>query len=358
MVSGVFTLPLPVHKRRRQTGSPQQGRSAAAVAEFVAGPENALVRSVVQLMLRDESDSSPLLIFGPSGVGKTHLALGSAALWQQTHPARTLLITDGGGFAREFALARDAKGLADFQRRFARARLLVIDDLDGMPRHQAVQTELIGLLDRASRQRRTLLVTCRELPSPRHGILPALASRLLSGLAVPVRPPELAARTLLVNRLAAQCGVPLRDSQAEAIAAELALPVPALADEVKRLFSDAVGQRKTVDELIANTTRRPTRSGPTPSINSITTVVGRHFGVTAAELCGVSRRQAVAQARAFAMYLSRQLTGLSTATIGRFFGNRHHSTVIHACQVTRERLAADSALQQAAREIGAHLKTP
>jgi chromosomal replication initiator protein len=321
------------------------------VADFVAGPENALAGTVVQLLLKDDFPLSPWLIYGPPAVGKTHVALGLAALWQRQYSPRSLMITDGGGFARDYVLARDTKGLPDFQRRLARPGLLLIDDLDSMPRQEGVQAELVRLLDSRSRQGRSVLVTCRDIPSPRQGILPALSSRLLCGLAVPLRPPQAAARAALVTRFASHRGQPLSEQQAAAIADRFALPAPQLADAVNRLVSDAATQQKTIDELIPATAHAPPRRGSLPSLGSIATAVAHHFGMPAAELRGRSRRQAVAQARAAAMYLGRELTALSTTAIGRFFGGRHHSSVVHACRATQERLEADAVLQEAIRKI-------
>jgi chromosomal replication initiator protein len=321
----------------------------------VAGPENVLAGTVVQFLLQGDSQLSPLVIYGPPAVGKTHLALGLAALWQRQYPQRSLMITDGNGFARDLALARDTKGLLGFQRRLARIGLLVIDDLDSMPRQHGVQAELVRLLDDSSRQGRSLLITCRDLPSPRQGILPALSSRLLAGLAVPLRLPDVAARTALVNRFASQCGQPLRENQAAAIAARFALPATQLADAVNRMVSDAATQQKTIDDLIQSITHEAPRPKSLPSLNRIATGVARHLGVTAAELRGRSRRQAVAHGRATAMYLARELTSLSTTAIGRFFGGRHHSTVVHACYATRQRLESDAALQEAIRDLRENL---
>jgi chromosomal replication initiator protein len=83
----------------------------------------------------------------------------------------------------------------------------------------------------------------------------------------------------------------------------------------------------------------------------IATAVGRQFGFRVAELKGPSRRQAVSRARAMAMYLARQMTSHSTAAIGRHFGGRDHTTVMHACQVTQQRLDTDPAVRQAAEQI-------
>ena len=187
MVSGVFTLELPVCRHTLRASRPRGSQPAARRAPFIAGPENGLARFAATALLDSETEFSPLLIYGPPGVGKTHLALGYAGLWKERRPSQFVAITDGADFARDFSVACDTRGLPDFRRRLTRCDLIVIDGIDALSPKKAAQAELVRLLDDAHRRQQSMIVTARQLPSANSGLLPAVCSRLLAGLMLPVR---------------------------------------------------------------------------------------------------------------------------------------------------------------------------
>lgn len=352
MVSGVFTIPLPTHARRAGASRTRaagfaQVNSPPGSSDFLAGPENALVRAATEAIVDRRASFSPLLLYGPSGSGKTHLALGLASAWKQQNPTGSLLLTDGKELGRELVIATHSRGLPDFRRRMAALQLIVIDDLERFPKTRSGRAELLRLLDSSHRSRQQLLVTLRELPSGRPGKTAAVASRLLAGLAIPLQLPELDARTALVSRFAARLGTVLNPAQSRAVAESFPLAPPQLAAVVQQLVKDATRTAKPIDNQLIAACRRRWRSTPVPSLPDVTSAVAAQFGLTAADLRGKSRKQAVARARAMAMYLARRLTSTTITEIGRHF-RRDHTTVIHACRVSQQRIQADAAVRQVA----------
>jgi chromosomal replication initiator protein len=295
--------------------------------------------------------SSPLLIFGPSGVGKTHLAIGLAAIWSQQHPERPILLTDGTALTRDFTIATDTRGLPDLRRRISRAGLILLDDLDAVPPRHGIEAELLRLLDDGSRPEQFLLLTARQLPLAMPGRSPALASRLLSGLAMPLREPGAAARAALALQAAASRGVTLSADQAALIADAFPLCPEALSKMVIQLVAEAESLRKSIDRQMVASWCRRLRARTALSLEAITAAVASRLGVRAAELIGPCRRQSITRARGLAMQLARQLTDKSMSAIGRHFGGRDHTTVVHACRATRRRLQTDPALRRASAEL-------
>ncbi len=362
MVSGVFTIPLPSHVRvacgsRVARRGDAQVNSPTVSAEFVAGPENVLVRAALAAILDRRASFSPLLLYGPPGSGKTHLALGLAAAWKRDNPSRSLLVTDGKELGRDLAIATHSHGLRDFRWRMSGLPLIVIDDLDQFPKTRAARIELLRLLDNSQSSRQQLLVTLRELPSAQRGKTAAVASRLLAGLAIPLHLPQLDARAALISRYAAQLGTVLDPAQSRAVAASFPLAGAQLAAVVQQLLKDASRAARPVDQQLIAACRRRWRSSPAPSLSEVTVVVAAQFGLAAADLQGKSRKQAVARARAMAMYLARRLTSATITDIGRHFG-RDHTTVIHACRVSQERIRTDAAVRQVADTLTRKLTAP
>jgi chromosomal replication initiator protein len=350
MVSGVFTIPFPA-RRIRVAHSRARPPADCSPREFVAGPENALARAAATVAAEADQRFSPLLIYGPTGVGKTHLALGLSSIWMELHPTRSALITDGATFARDFAVALDTKGLPDFRRRISRAGLIVVDGVDQLPPTRGTHREFAWLLDHASHRDCVVLATARRLPLVIGQQSHSLASRLLSGLIVPLRQPALAARSALATRMAAARGVSLSPEQASLIAAAFPGSVGALGKIVARVLAAADSSAQRIDQAMIDSCRRQCYERPAPRIAAIIAAVGKRLGIKTADLTGPSRKQAISRARGLAMHLSRELTDKSMAAIARQFHRSDHTTVAHACRATRERLRSDPALRRATDEL-------
>jgi chromosomal replication initiator protein len=350
MVSGVFTIPFPA-RRVRATHCPARPPADGSLREFVAGPENALVRTAATVAAEGDQRFSPLLIYGPAGVGKTHLALGLSSIWMEMHPSRSALITDGSTFARDLAVALDTKGLRDFRRRISRAGFIVLDGVDQLPPTRGTHREFARLLDHATQRNCVVLATTRCLPLAIGRRSPSLASRLLGGLIVPLREPGPATRSQLAIRIAAVRGVSLPPEQASLLAAAFSGSVAAFAQTVARVLAAADCSPSRINQAMVDNCRRQRYERPPPPIAAIIAAVGKRLGIKTADLTGPSRKQAIARARSLAMHLSRELTGDSMASIARQFHRSDHTTVAHACRVTRVRLRTDPALRRTADEL-------
>ncbi len=358
MVDGVIDIPLPGRPLARSsslsggTSSRADSGEKAALGEFLAGPENRLVEVAVAGVLdADSADFDPIVFHGPPGTGKSHLTQGLLAAWKARHPRRRAVGTTGVDFARELAHAIEAQAMDEFRHRYRKARLLVLEDLGDLAKRPAAQEELIHTLDALLAASHRVIITARAPIREMGGLLPALQSRLISGLSVPLSRPGPAARRIIIERLAELHRIELPDTAARLLAEGLDGTVRELAGALMQLDVPARMRRGAIDadSVRAFLARRNGRHRP--ELAEIGVATARCFSLKLSELRGASRRRTLVVARGVAMLLARRLTALSLEQIGQYFGKRDHTTVMHACRKTETLLKTDPAVRQAVEKL-------
>jgi chromosomal replication initiator protein len=333
LTTALFTLPLPTASA---AGPPLRNRDEIASSSFFAGPENALVRSIVRLVDGPIGGNSPLVLYGPTGVGKSTLALALAERRRQNFRLESVIITTGSDFARSLAEAVEADSIADHRALHQRCDLMVIDDLQRLASKPAAQQFLVSTLDALQKRGSLVIATFNRPPQATSGISPTLASRLMGGLVVRLALPGPLARRELARQAASRANVLLSDEAIDHIANAN--------DQSTAHYLSAFKIRELVLRLAANQ-----EIGPQPELvkqhkavcRRVTTIVAKQFSLTVSELRGKTRRQVVADARGLAMYLVRRLTAMSYADVGRQFGDRDHTTVLHACRKVETQMKRD-----------------
>lgn len=338
-----------------------------ALPYFITGPENRLAIFVCTGSEDLLQSGNPLLLVGPTGSGKSvlamHLAAREATRYAVEHsPSGLISATDGPAsvtylpaidFARQYADAVDNDDLPQLRSEIDLAPVLVIDDIHMINDKPAAQEELASRIETRSFAALVTVVTCRLLPSEIRGMRPALVSRTLPGLTIPVSPPGLQARRLILHELALVHALQITPTLLDLLSAGLEpnLSVRALESAIKQiaLWCRMNESAATID-AIQSTIDASGRSGDI-SLASITSSVARHFKLRSSDLKSSSRRQKNVRARSLAMTLARKLTSKSLHHIGEHFGGRDHSTVLHAIRKTESLLAEDSDLRRAADEV-------
>ena len=316
---------------------------------FYVGPENALVAAAVT-PLRNEltAQFSPLVLVGPTGVGKTHLASGLYALWHDRDiPA---IYQTAGMFAEGLAAAIDGEHVGAFRQAQRGAHLWILEEigvLAGKP--AAAQQEFLFTLDTLQRRGATVVVTSRVPIAELSGLGPALQARLSAGLTVLLTIPGPEARTEILGELAQALGMDLGESARAWLAARLVRSVPDLAAVLLELKAALPAGNLELAEV-----RRLFEQGAPRRRQGMVRILGataRHFGLRAEDLKGASRNRTVATARGVAMYLGRKLTDNSLEKIGSYFGRRDHTTVLHNCRKIDKLLQSDPSIRQAVEKL-------
>ncbi len=351
MVDDIATIPLPGIWQYDQGA---QGAPAVefALDRFFAGPENALIEVAVQSVLADRTRRfNPLMVCGPSGTGKSHLACGIATQWRSMFRSRVVCLT-AKEFARELADAFEVNAVVEFRTKYRECSLLTLEDVETLAGRSAAEVELIHTLDALLDRGSQIVLTASAPPARLHPLHPTLASRLGAGLVVTLSPPGVEVRTVLLRHLARCRHVEL----SEPVARVLAEGVQGSVSELYGAFAELESRvRLDGGEIDAESARHYIRrraADEAPQLSVIAVHTARHFSLRLADLRGPSQRRAVVTARNVAMYLARLLTSHSLEQIGQYFGGRDHTTVLHGCRKTGSLLETDPAVQQAIQRLG------
>ena len=313
---------------------------------FFLGPENSLLQAALAPLLDGvTSVYSPLLLSGPCGSGKSHLAAGLVSIWRQRWGARAATYVSAVDYARQWLEAIETHATDDFQDRYRRAKFLAIDNIDVLATKPSVQQELAETIDALADADGFIVLTCSTLPSVSGGFSARLQSRMLGGLVVPLAPPSRATRLAAVRQSAAMGQFSLPDDAADALADGPSVPLSELCVAVRHLASTAQAEGTSVTARRVRDYFARQTPAPTPTLREIAVATARQFSIRLGDLRSASRRRAVVHARDVAMYLARTLTDKSFEQIGSYFNGRDHSTVSHGCSKTAELLKNDPTLR-------------
>lgn len=373
-----FPLEHPTLRRRRR----ETPVVRPVTPLFYYGRENRLAGYVCDQSVSPLLEiARPLLLVGPSGVGKTALALhlaqriGIDSIWDQITDSQSQADSAGYSgatagitsqvlssrviyqpaidFAREFASSIDSKDMPRMRKRLDEACVWVIDDLHLIADKAPAQEELAGRLEARDAAGRITIVTCRRLPSEIRGLRPPLVSRTLPGLTVELRPPAGEARKAILRELI-MAHMPDAEPDTWGLL-DGGLPNDVSARELESGVKQvAMWCRMHASPVCAEAMQFAggrAASQESISIKSITSAVARQLGVKSSEMRSGSRRQNIVRARSLAMWLSRQLTDSSLTHIGDAFGGRDHSTVLHAIRKMELSFDDDADLRRAADQI-------
>jgi chromosomal replication initiator protein len=307
-------------------------RPPAALETFVIGPSNRMAYAAVELGAARPGEMSPLLLHGPTGVGKSHLLEGVCRRFRELHPGAATLLLSAEQFTTSFLQSLHGSGLPGFRRACRQADLLAIDDVQFFVGKRATLMELQQTVDSLHRQGRQLVFASDRDLSSLDGLGADLVTRLRGGMTARIESPDYDVRRGIVAAVAAQRGFALPDDVIHYVATHMTRHARELIGAINRLeaTSHMLGLPVSLGMAEDALTDLVRSSGRSVRLADIERAVCSAFGLEAGSLQSARRARTVNHPRMLAMYLARRHTSSALAEIGSYFGRRSHSTVISA----------------------------
>ena len=315
---------------------------------FITGRSNEFAFAAAQQAAKNPGQSyNPFVIFGSTGLGKTHLmqAIGHSIL--TTKPDASILYIHAEKFLTEMISALQQGTMNQFKAMLTAADVLMLDDIQFFAHKERSQEELFHRFNEKLELNQQVILTSDRYPKELNGFEDRLKSRFSWGLAVGVDPPELETRVAILQQKSKQQGFELPQEVAFFIADQIKTNVRELEGILTRLLAHAKFSGLPIDVPFTKAALKDLLSihNRQVSIDQIQQTVARYYKVKVSDITGKRRLQAVTLPRQIAMALAKSLTSKSFPEIGRFFGGRDHTTVLHACQKINKQLDIDSDLK-------------
>jgi chromosomal replication initiator protein len=332
--------------------------------QFVIGGANRFAHAAALAVAELPAQAyNPLFIVGPPGVGKTHLLHSIGNYVRAYGGGLTVRYTTVETFTNEFIQAIKTRDVDAFKHRYRNNDVLLIDDVQFLESKMKTEEELFHTFNALHETGSQLVLTSDRPPRDLAALEDRLRQRFESGLLVEIGSPDPATRLTVLRKRVHHDGIQLGDDGIlELIAARVTDSIRALEAALIRVvayasLTDAPITTDLADEVLGQLHARASRPGQAqaPTVERIQQVVAETFGLTREELISPSRTARIAWPRQVAMYLAREHTHETLPAIGRRFGGRDHSTVLHAYKKISERLGNDPEAFEAVRAISQRL---
>ena len=321
---------------------------------FIVGKPNELAHAAARRVADACAGSTPavpfnpLFLYGGVGLGKTHLMHAIAWHVRMNAPRRKVIYLSAEKFMYQFIRALRFRSTMDFKDQFRSVDLLMIDDVQFISGKESTQEEFFHTFNALVDQNRQIVITADKSPVDLEGLEERMRSRLGWGLAADIHPTTYELRLGILQSKAEQAGLSLPQKLMEFLAHKIVSNVRELEGALNRITAQMqlTGREMTLEstqELLRDLLRANERR---VTIDEIQKRVAEHFTMKMAEMTSSRRARIVARPRQVAMYLAKQLTSRSLPEIGRKFGGRDHTTVMHAVRKIEELIASDRALAE------------
>ena len=321
-------------------------RPTVSLDEFAVGSSNRMAYAAVELAASRLGEMSPVLLHGPSGVGKSHLLAGICHHARKVRPGLAVAMFSAEQFTTNFLQALHGSGLPGFRRSCRSVDLLAVDDLQFFVGKRATLLELQSTVDTLHRAGKQIIFASDRDVESLSGLGSELTGRLRGGMTAGIMPPDYEVRRGIVSGLAEKRQINLPINVIDFLANNLTRHARELIGGMNRLeaASHMLGTPVTLDlarEALADLVRSSARSLRLADIDQ---AVCAAFGISESDLKSTRRSRAVNQPRMLAMFLARKHTGAALADIGRHFGRRSHSTVVAAEKTVRKWMESQSSI--------------
>jgi chromosomal replication initiator protein len=316
---------------------------------FVLGKSNELgFAAASQIAQKPGEAYNPLLLYGSTGLGKTHLLHAIGNMIREQRPSTKVLYLDSERFVSDMIKALRHGSIDNFKKHYRSAGALLIDDIQFFAGKKSSQEEFFHTFNTLLDSKQQIVLTCDRYPKEVVGLEARLRSRFGWGLTVAIEPPDFETRVAILMNKAQEKGVRLEEPVAFLVAKRLRSHVRDLEGALNTLIANARFTGREISESFAREVLRDllTVHDRLITIENIQKTVCEYYKIRMAELLSKRRPRSIARPRQMAMALCKELTQHSLPEIGDAFGGRDHTTVLHACRKIEELCEIDGRLRE------------
>ena len=321
---------------------------------FVVGKPNELAHAAARRVAEGgDVTFNPLFLYGGVGLGKTHLMHAIAWELRAKRPDLQVLYLSAEQFMYRFVQALRDREIMDFKNLFRSVDMLMVDDVQFIAGKDSTQEEFFHTFNALVDQNKQIVISADRAPGEIKDLEARISSRMQCGLVVDLHPTNYELRLGILQRKAAQFAqsygaIKIDNGVFEFLAHRITTNVRVLEGALQRLFafSSLIGQEVSLDmvqdclsDILRSSERRVT-------VEEIQRKVAEHFNIRLSDMLGPKRTRTIARPRQIAMYLSKEMTSRSLPEIGRRFGGRDHTTILHGVRKVEEMRASDSQLNE------------
>ncbi len=324
---------------------------------FVVGSNNELAAAACQAVAEAPGRAyNPLFIYGGVGLGKTHLMHGIGNAVLAKFPGSRVAYVPTEQFTNELIAAIQARQTTQFHNRYRRIDVLLVDDAHFLAGKEGTQEEFFHTFNALHDAQRQIVLASDRPPKEIPELQERLVSRFEWGLVTDIKVPDFETRVAILQSKAEQDGLSIPQGVLSYIAEHCRSSVRELEGAIIKLLAYSSLTRREVSEELAKQVLKGAMGPVRPvTADEIEAVVAKAFGVTRAELQSKKRQRRVTDPRQVAMYLEKIILDLPYTQIGRRFGGRDHSTVIHSIQKVEEQLGKDPEFRERVHALRAQL---
>ena len=328
---------------------------------FVVGSSNRFAHAAAVSVANNPAETyNPLFIYGPSGLGKTHLLYAIASVVHKNHPSYNIVYIKGDQFTNELIAALQEGRNNEFRYKYRNADLFLVDDIQFIAGKESTQEEFFHTFNNLYENHHQIVLTADRPPNEMLRLEDRLKTRFEWGLLADIQPPDYETRMAILKNKAKNLGLNLSDDVCNYIAINVTNNVRQIEGTVKKILAyrdlnnmplDLPNISRAIDDMF----KSEGNALPTPSL--IISQVCKFYSIDEVLLRGTQKNKGTAEARQIAMYLIRKLTNLSLPDIGKEFA-RDHSTVLYAIRKVEVALKnGDTTMQNNIRDITANINS-